>query len=307
MNNKLNESIHCPLCRNSSIKPAFGKFNYSFLECQSCSSLFVYPIPSSSELEAFYTSPDVQKLSQVCWNETAESHRHVWGVWQEALNLIEKLAGKGVLLDVGCGTGQFLQFARRKGWQRLEGIELVPEIAERARSLSDAKIYTSTLLKADLPSHYYSGIVLWDIVEHLNDVESILQEVYRLLKPGGILLIGTVNRHGLSLRYLGVNALTVNPPEHILFFSARGMKSILELTGFRVYKLSSFSIYLLEWITILSEILPKQKKEKSPAKVNKASLTDSSVFLIIMKIANTILSLTNLGDELVAIAQKPEN
>jgi len=57
----------------------------------------------------------------------------------------------------------------------------------------------------------------------------------------------------------------------------------------------------------LSEILPKQKKEKSPAKVNKASLTDSSVFLIIMKIANAILSLTNLGDELVAIAQKPEN
>ncbi|MEA5536084.1 class I SAM-dependent methyltransferase [Crocosphaera sp. XPORK-15E] len=299
----LNKPI-CPLCKSKKAKLDFIKFNYSIFDCQSCKSLYVYPSPSSVELEQFYTSGDQEKLSQVCWTDVAESHKHVWDVWKEGLEYIEKQAGRGPLLDIGCGTGQFLVFAKQHGWTELKGIELNQRVAKIAGELSGGVIYTSELLKTSLPSASFSGIVLWDTIEHLNDIESALKEVFRLLKPGGVVLIGTVNRSGVSVRLLNKNALTVNPPEHLIFFTQKGMAQALKLAGFEVCKIWSFSIYLREWLNYFSKIKPSQKTEDDNDTDYRSKVNDSTAFLMLMKIANAFLKVTNLGDELVAIGQK---
>lgn len=265
--------------------------------------MYVYPSPSLKELEDFYTRSDKGSLSQVCWTTSTQSHKHVWPVWQQALDTIEALSGRGPLLDVGCGTGPFLTFAEEHGWDNLTGIEMVPSVADTARKNSTAQIHTTDLLNAALPANSYVGIILWDIVEHLNNIRVVLAEAHRLLRNGGVIFIGTVHRQGLSMRLLQEKALTVNPPEHLVFFTQAGMGRVLELAGFDVKHQWSFSIYLREWLRFFYRF---QRQTPAVESNNTGSnVSGSSPFTGMMALANCFLKTTNLGDEPVAIGQKP--
>lgn len=302
----MNELI-CPLCQSKKAKLAFRKFNYSIFNCGLCKSLYVYPSPSSLELEHFYKKTEGEQLSTVCWTDTPDSHKHVWEIWKQALEQIENCCDRGSLLDIGCGTGQFLAFAKKLGWSDLTGIELVPEVADKARQLSGAVIHNCDLLSAYLPAQSFSGIILWDIVEHLNNIQAVLEESFRLLKPGGVIFIGTVHLHGFSMRLLQQNALTLNPPEHLIFFTQKGMSRVLKTAGFKAIEQYSFSIFLREWINVLSKFKPRQTGKYKTDTDYSSNLTQSKFFSILMKIANLFLKFTNLGDELVVLAQKPAN
>lgn len=298
----------CPLCNSKNAKLAFVKFNYNHFHCYDCKSLYVYPTPSSTELEVFYKNNEEEELgSRLCWIDSPNSHKHIWDVWKQALEFTEKYSNKGSLLDIGCGSGQFLTFAKKLGWSKLTGIEWNPEAANIARHNSDAVVYSTDILKVSLPSESFSGITLWDVIEHLNDVESVLNETFRLLKPGGVICIGTPHRYGLSIRLLQKHALTVNPPEHLIFFTQLGMQQALQTAGFNVLKQWSFSIYLREWLNFLSKFSPKRvaKVEDENYIRCRSNLTQSVFFLTLMNIANNCLKITNFGDQLIVIAQKP--
>ena len=243
----MNQST-CPICLSKQARPAFLKFGYQLFECHFCHSLYVFPNPSFAQLSDYYNNnkEEGQALSTVCWTETLDSHRHVINVWKQCLDYIQNLSGHGSLLDIGCGSGQFLQFARTQGWSDLSGIELVSEIAEKARKLSGASIYTTDLLDNSFTKGSFDGIILWDVIEHLNNIQEVLQEAFCLLKPGGVIVISTVNRSGFSMRILNQNSLTVNPPEHLAYFTRKGMFESLSYAGFKIVKQWTFSIYIRE-------------------------------------------------------------
>ena len=90
-------------------------------------------MPSASELERYYGAEAEHTRSRQCWSREEVHYRHYEAIWSEALARIEENSGRGPLLDVGCGGGQFLAFARARGWRELEGVEPSPEAAERAR------------------------------------------------------------------------------------------------------------------------------------------------------------------------------
>jgi 2-polyprenyl-3-methyl-5-hydroxy-6-metoxy-1,4-benzoquinol methylase len=230
----------------------------------------------------------------------------MWEIWQQSLSLSKQLSGGyGSLMDIGCGAGQFLEFSKRIGWKDLVGIEWNPEVAKRAEEVSGAKVYTSDILKVSLPAQSFNVITLWDVIEHLNDVHSVLKETFRLLKPGGILLVGTPHCRGLTMRFLREKALVVNPPEHLILFSKIGMLKSLESAGFEVKKHWSFSIYLREWMNLLSNVRTTQNIEDKNYIRYRSKMTQSKAFLTLMSATNYFLKITNLGDQLIAIAQKP--
>jgi len=295
----------CPVCKSSHTGFSAKKFNYSLFDCHLCQSLYVYPSPSSLELEKFYKSREVTQLSRVCWTDSLDSHKHILDVWKEGLTSIETVSGKASILDIGCGTGQFLAYAQSLGWRDLTGVELVPDVANVAKRIPDTNIYTQDILSLSLPSESFSGIVLWDIAEHLNNLPKILEESYRLLKPGGFIFIGTVHRKGLSMRLLKHDALTVNPPEHLIFFTKGGLETSLKNAGFCIKKVWSFSIYLREWLNVIKKWKGRLGKTDEKSLSYPTTATQTPLFILLMKIANVFLSLTNLGDEIVAIASKP--
>jgi 2-polyprenyl-3-methyl-5-hydroxy-6-metoxy-1,4-benzoquinol methylase len=293
-------SAVCTLCECKSHKKAFTKHGYEHFQCANCSSIYVFPRPSDAELIAFYQLEQTEHLSDSCWQD---SHKHAWTLWKQTLEIAYKKVGFGRLLDIGCGTGEFIQFAQKLGWIDTEGIEIVPAIATIAHTKTGSTIHTQVLGSAKLDYEAYSVITLWDVIEHLSDIKGNLKEIYKLLKPGGILILGTVNRNGFSIRSLKQNAMTFGPPEHLTFFTQKGTSLALNAQGMKVVKQWSSLIYLQEWTRLL-ENNKKQNSSSESYTEFRSKLTDSSIFLFLVEFINIFLKLTNLGDELIAIAQK---
>lgn len=291
----------CPLCSSNNFRLAFVKNGYSHLACSNCGSVYVYPRPTTAELIDFYRFSQGDHLSQSCWQE---SHKHSWDLWKNTLKIAQNRAGFGKLLDIGCGTGEFLHFAQKLGWSEVEGIEVIPKIAEYANQLTGATIYTSDFLEAPLQSNSYSVITLWDVIEHLSDIPNVLNRIFNLLKPGGAVILGTVNQDGISMRFFKEKSLTVMPPEHLTFFTHKGMRQALKSHQFSDIICWSSMIYLREWLRFLPESQPNEKKNIKEYANVRSQLTDSQQFLMLIRVVNQLLKLTNLGDELVSIAQK---
>lgn len=69
---------------------------------------------------------------------------------------VEELSGRGPLLDLGCGTGQFLTFAYEQGWRELMGLELAAAAAATARKRVSAEIYVSDLTETSLEAGHFA-------------------------------------------------------------------------------------------------------------------------------------------------------
>ncbi|MCG9892420.1 MAG: class I SAM-dependent methyltransferase [Thermosynechococcaceae cyanobacterium MS004] len=302
----------CQLCACKSYHKVFTKKGYEHLQCDRCRSIYVFPRPSEAELIGFYQQ-DGEHLSDTCWQD---SHRHAWDLWKQTLKMAKRKSGTGKLLDIGCGTGEFMRFAQQEGWTDVQGIEVVPEIAAIATQKTGATVYATDFWNAPLKAGDYSVIAIWDVIEHLRDVSVTLSRIYDLLKPGGVLIIGTVNRDGFSIKMLRHHAQTFGPPEHLTFFTQRGAYLALATQNFSKIHQWSVFIYLQEW----TRFLPKREKtssiqakdthseltETKPTETQptETKLTETPLFLSCMKLANVFLRLTNLGDELVIVAQK---
>jgi SAM-dependent methyltransferase len=243
----------------------------------------------------FYRHHGDDAISRVCWSGNAGSHRHWHRTWRRLLANAEAQSGQGPLLDVACGTGQFLAFAREQGWRELTGVDLLPEAAASAKKLAGAEIHVCDLAETNLPADRFAAVFLWDIIEHLGDVRGVLKEVHRLLRPGGSAVVGTVNRDGLSLRAFRERALTVSPPEHLTFFTSEGLSNAMTAAGLELEQAWSETIYLREWAR-------QSDAERYPEWRSK--LMGGRSFRAAMWVGNLALRLTHLGDELIAVARK---
>jgi SAM-dependent methyltransferase len=107
---------------------------------------------------------------------------------------------KGRLLDVGCGNGDFLQFAQRAGWEAI-GVDPDPKAVEiaRARGLT---VHLGTLETLQEPPESLQGITMNHVIEHVHDPRATLTRCYRLLKPGGWLWLETPNLRRAGARPL---------------------------------------------------------------------------------------------------------
>ena len=298
--------LTCPVCESPNPVPAFKKKGYSYHRCRCCGCLFVLPSPAPEFLTAFYGNSD-NLLSQICWSGSLDSHRHVLPHWKYALTLANKLHLCGPLLDVACGTGQFLFFAKQQGYQRLTGVEIAPQAAETARRLSGAEIYTRDLIELNLPRHSFACVVLLDFVEHARDVRSLLREVFRLLEPGGTVIIATDHLKGLSMRLLGKNAFNINPPEHLTLFTRKGLLSALRGAGFGIKKEWTASVYLREWTRFIPSLSPVAGDGGKKYMNARSHLTKKRSFLNLVALGDFFLRLSCLGDALYVVAQKPSN
>jgi SAM-dependent methyltransferase len=243
-------------------------------------------------------------MSRTCWSDSPDSHRHSWGTWDRLLDLAEERAGLGPLLDIGCGTGQFLDFARWRGWGPRFGIELSYQAARTARERTNDHIVVADLAKNPMPADHFAAVALWDILEHVPDVRGLLTEVRRVLRPGGVALIGTVHRYGISMRLLRERALTVAPPEHLTFLTSAGLSRAAEDCGLTLSACWSNTVYLREWVRFLPRFASAQVSDPEAYVSCRTNLSAGKLFRFGIACANSVLRSVNLGDELVAIGYR---
>ncbi len=120
-------------------------------------------------------------------------------MYQNALNRLEKLTAKGRLLDVGCSYGAFLELARDKGWETF-GVDVSTKAVAYAKQERKLNTQVGRLEDVRFPENHFSVITMWDVVEHLDDPVRTLEEIKRVLKPDGVVVIFTINQKSLINR-----------------------------------------------------------------------------------------------------------
>ena len=87
-------------------------------------------------------------------------------------------ASTGLLLDVGCGKGWFLETARERGW-RVEGVELAPERLIRTMERVSTQVHVGSIFDVELPSETFDLVTMYDVIEHLEAPLEALRVCYR--------------------------------------------------------------------------------------------------------------------------------
>jgi SAM-dependent methyltransferase len=132
-------------------------------------------------------------------------------------------------LDVGCGTGTFLDVARRAGWE-VYGLELSAYAAEQARRRG-LNVTGASADDMRLEVSAYDCVTLWDTLEHVRDPVGVLRTAGRALRRGGVLALSTGDITSLCARLMGARWHLFNLPEHLFFFSPPALTRLLARAG----------------------------------------------------------------------------
>jgi SAM-dependent methyltransferase len=135
------------------------------------------------------------------------------------------------LLDLGCGAGDLLEAARKHGWQA-QGVDVAAHVVNHVRQRG-FEVFEGELHEAAYPSAHFDVVTAAELLEHIFEPRALLQEVARILRPGGLFWTTTPHARGISARMLGLKWRCIWPPEHLQLFSIRGLKELLLEAGFR--------------------------------------------------------------------------
>ncbi|MBF00368.1 class I SAM-dependent methyltransferase [Flavobacterium coralii] len=211
--------------------------------------LKTHPQPSAENLGRYYESEDY--ISHTDGKRTLfEKLYHV--IKQKALkdkvNFVTGFKpGKGNLLDIGSGTGDFLVAAKNAGWS-ITGVEP----SEKAKSIAKQKGVVFTEDLAALADNSFDAITMWHVLEHVPDVEKQIAELKRIVKPDGVIVIAVPNFKSYDAQHYGAHWAAYDVPRHLWHFSKTAVQKLFSAQGMEVVKVLPM-IFDSFYVSLLSE------------------------------------------------------
>lgn len=209
--------------------------------------LKTHPQPSLSDLPKYYESDDY--ISHTDGKRSLfEKMYHLVKrkAIRDKINLIEFWTGeKGTVLDIGSGTGDFLNEAKKYGWKAV-GME--PSV--KAKAVARQKSVCMVETYAELEDHYFDVITMWHVLEHVPDLEFQLKQLKRLLKPDGVIFIAVPNFKSFDATHYGKYWAAFDVPRHLWHFSKTSMEKLFAAENLKLKKVQpmwfdSFYVSLL--------------------------------------------------------------
>lgn len=151
------------------------------------------------------------------------------------------------LLDVGCSSGALLRSAQRAGFV-VEGVEPAEHAAASAKT-AGLNVFHGYLQEARYPAASFDAVTLMEVIEHLPDPSALLREVWRILKPNGVLAVGTGNGASWTVRLVGARwgyFQVAGHGGHISFFNPTSLGVLAQRCGFRVERGETRRVSLAE-------------------------------------------------------------
>lgn len=154
-----------------------------------------------------------------------------YGMWKQA-RAVEEFQRGGRLLDLGCGTGIFLEEVLRSGRWQVVGIEPTERAAAYARAALQVEIHQGRFSEVALPANSFDVITLWHVLEHLDHPIADLRHAHQLLKENGWLIFAIPNIEGLEAHIFGPYWVGWDLPRHLYQFPHSTLRTILTTLGF---------------------------------------------------------------------------
>jgi SAM-dependent methyltransferase len=233
---------NCPCCHSTAIYPALSAKDHTvsgevfeIWHCDDCTARFTQNVPDTSSIGPYYQSVNyvshsdtqkglVNRLYHFVRNYTLKGKK----------KLIQNATGKttGALLDVGAGTGAFSNTMQSAGW-KVTALE--PDDTARKNAFNK---YGLTLESPEnlfrLADAQFDAVTMWHVLEHVHDLHAYLEQFYKIIKPGGKLIIAVPNYTSRDAKAYGEFWAAYDVPRHLYHFSPKSMELLGRSKGFKL-------------------------------------------------------------------------
>jgi len=230
----MEKRLFCPLCGHTArFFRCIDRWNppLTIFRCEKC--FFQFQERRTEETihlydEGYYTGQGVYTYQDERQNK--EPSMAVWRARVRVLHRMEKSRGPKRWLDVGCAFGGLLEAATLDGYEPY-GLEISTYSGGYAQQFFPGHVWIGNIEDYTLPENFFSVVSLVEVIEHLGDPLKALQNVYRSLQEGGIVLVQTADMDGLQARIKG-DSYHYYLPGHLSYFDRHNLASALRQVGF---------------------------------------------------------------------------
>jgi 2-polyprenyl-3-methyl-5-hydroxy-6-metoxy-1,4-benzoquinol methylase len=217
---------------------------FRLLRCLRCGRLVLDPRPTEAELTASYDASYYGEGESKFIGPVEAFVEHFRGVRaRQAHRLISSSARapsspdasgtRPCVLDIGCGSGQFLARLASLGYD-CHGTELSEETARRAAAIPGVRLHVGPMDEKTYPPQSFDLISIWHVLEHLPDADEVVRWCRQWIRPGGFLMIAVPNISSWQAGLFHGAWFHLDPPRHLLHFDPASLHGILCAAGFQM-------------------------------------------------------------------------
>jgi SAM-dependent methyltransferase len=224
----------CPICRSIEFTPFMkckdyttSREDFEIHKCKSCSFVLTNPRPDTLTIGKYYRS-DAYVSHNAKPSSLLDSLYFLarWFTLRWKKNLIKKYGSNGLLLDYGCGTGEFLNTCKND-WDcyGIEPSAVARNIANQKSGLPIQEKYE------DINSKKFDVITLWHVLEHVHDLNKLIEQLKSSLNKNGTVFIAVPNYESEDARVYQQHWAGYDLPRHLWHFSKETMRLLLTNYG----------------------------------------------------------------------------
>lgn len=262
----MSQTISCPICNSpsqyefSSRDLMFNHFErYDYQCCTKCDFVFQHPLPTSEKIASFYPSDydvyeEQSRIKKVSALRKSFLKKYYGYLHLKTLSITDLLSGiahlfhknheiafvqNGILLDVGCGNGRYLDGMKKLGWQ-VKGVEF-NESAINVCKLSNLDVHHGDIFSANFKDNTFDIINVSHVVEHVPHSKEFFAELTRVLNKNGTLIIKTPNSNALGRALFNTNWFANEVPRHLYLFSEKNLSLLAQTHGLHTQQIKTRS------------------------------------------------------------------
>ena len=248
----------CPLCKHNGFLEFLKSQDYfltkeefKIVQCSKCGLKYLNPRPDEKEISFYYESPDYishdshpQNIHNYLYSKVRNYTR------RKKLNLVEEHSKGRKILDIGCGTGEFISYCKELGWD-VTGVEPNPKPREYAIRMNHVNVLDEAgLEKIVNPS--FDVITLWHVLEHIHLLDERMLKISQILNELGTLIIAVPNSNSWDANYYNKFWAAYDLPRHLYHFSQNTIKQLAHNFGFEIVQIVPMKFDAF-YISLMSE------------------------------------------------------
>lgn len=232
------------------------KIHYRMVRCNKCGLIYSNPILPAKQIEKFY------RESGTIYHQHIDNLNKTYGFYLKKAE--EFIPNKQKLLEIGCGNGFFLQWAKDHGWREVRGVEPGENSVRQAPKWLKENIIIDVFKPNQFKANFFDCVVVFQTLDHLVEPNKAIAEIRRILKKGGVVLVIVHDVSSWSAKLLGERSPIIDI-EHIYLFDKKTLPMIFEKHGFEVVEVFDvvnthalgYWIYLAPMPSLMKKVILK--------------------------------------------------